>query len=255
MSRKAELPRITSGKSKGNLNTGYRLLDIPKVKTKLVRLSEENCEVIFGARVSTDESTKELAKEVVQPLKQALDRAKTRSGDFDVFVVRHDASPVLERRSTRLSTDKLAERFLPDSPVPSPAQALLARRESEARWSYLQEFGAYTSEQIADNRSRAKNRHALANRWRSEGKVFAVELRGQRLYPGFQFDPETFAPRPIVASALAALPRAEMSDWEVALWWVAGNDWLEGLRPVDAMQENPEAVASAAARLAEPSPL
>ena len=107
---------------------------------------------------------------------------------------RHRGTGRRSENPMRLSTDTLAERLLPDSPVPSPAQALQAQRESEARWSLLQEFGAYTSEQIADNRSSAKNRHALANRWRSEGKVLAVELRGQRLYPGFQFDPETFAP-------------------------------------------------------------
>lgn len=153
------------------------------------------------------------------------------------------------------STDELAERMLPEAPVPSPAQATLAQRESHARWSMLEEFGAFTSEELADHRSQAKNRHALANRWRSEGKVFSVELRGRRLYPGFQFDPETFAPNPIVAEVLAALPRDQMSDWEVALWWVAADPWLEGRRPVDVLQEDPELVAAAAAGLSEPSPL
>lgn len=153
------------------------------------------------------------------------------------------------------STEELAERMLPEVPVPSPAQATLAQRESQARWGMLEEFGAFTSEELADQRSQAKNRHALANRWRSEGKVFAVELRGRRLYPGFQFDPETFAPEPVVAEVLAALPREEMSEWEVALWWVASDPWLEGRRPVDVMREDPEAVSAAAAGLAEPSPL
>jgi hypothetical protein len=155
----------------------------------------------------------------------------------------------------RPSTDELAERMLPEVPVPSPAQATLAQRESQARWSMLEEFGAFTSEELADQRSQAKNRHALANRWRSEGKVFAVELRGRQLYPGFQFDPETFAPEPIVAEVLTALPREQMSDWEVALWWVASDPWLDGDRPVDLMREDPEMVTKAASALAEPSAL
>ena len=46
-----------------------------------------------------------------------------------------------------------------------------------------------------------------------------------------------------------------MSDWEVALWWVASNDWLAGDRPVDTMHDDPEAVSEAAGHLAEPSPL
>lgn len=154
-----------------------------------------------------------------------------------------------------LATDELIERMLPDAPVPTPAQALQAQRNSEARWELLREFGAHTSEEIADRRSRAKNRHALANRWRSEGKVFAVDFKGQQLYPGFQFDHETFAPDPLVSEVLAALPREEMSDWEVALWWTAGSGWLDGARPVDLMREAGEAVVAAAAHEAEPSPL
>jgi len=158
-------------------------------------------------------------------------------------------------KSVRPSTEELAERMLPESPVPSPAQASLAQRESQVRWGMLEEFGAFTSEELADQRSQAKNRHALANRWRSEDKVFAVELRGRRLFPGFQFDPETFAPEPVVADALAALPREQMSEWEVALWWVAADPWLDGDRPVDVMQEDPDSVVAAAAGLAEDSPL
>jgi len=157
--------------------------------------------------------------------------------------------------AVRPSTDELAERMLPETPIPSPAQAVLAQRESQTRWDMLEEFGALTSEELADQRSQAKNRHALANRWRSEGKIFAVELRGRRLYPGFQFDPETFAPESVVADALAALPREQMSDWEVALWWVASDPWLEGCRPVDLMQEDPEAVTAAAAGLSGSTPL
>jgi hypothetical protein len=154
-----------------------------------------------------------------------------------------------------LATAELAERMLPDAPIPSPAQALLAQREARVRWETLQEFGAFTSEELADQRSQARNRHALANRWRREGRIFSVELRGRRLFPGFQFDPVTFAPEPLVARVLEALPREEMSEWETALWWVAADPHLAGRRPVDLMRSEPEAVLAAAAALAGSSPL
>jgi hypothetical protein len=166
----------------------------------------------------------------------------------------HPPPAATESALTRPSGNLLIEGLLPDAPIPSPAQALQAQSNAEARWGLLQEFGAYTSEDIADRRSQAKNRHALANRWRSEGKVFAVEYRGQRLYPGFQFDPETFAPEPAVAAVLAALPRERMSDWEVALWWTAGNGWLDGERPVELLGDESERLTEAAGHLAEPSP-
>jgi hypothetical protein len=152
----------------------------------------------------------------------------------------------------RASTSELADRMLPDAAIPTPSQALLARGESRQRWSLLQEFGGLSSEEIADHLSRAKNRHAMANRLRTDGKIFSVPVRGRRVYPGFQFDSETFAPEPLVARVLAALPRAEMSEWETALWWVAADPHLQGRRPVDLMHTDPERVLEAAAALARP---
>jgi len=153
-----------------------------------------------------------------------------------------------------LSTSALTESLLPDAPLPSSDKILQARRNAAARWHLLQEFGAFSSDQIADLRSRAKNRHALANRWRNEGRIFAVEYRGQLLHPAFQFDPETFDPLPVISDALKALPRQDMSPWEIGLWWTADNGWLDGTRPVDVLDDQPEAVVQAAAKLAEPSP-
>jgi hypothetical protein len=234
--------------------------------------------LVWDSSISSNWTKQKLGKEILPPLKQALDEAKAGDQGIDLIMVRHDdraglvefKAPAGRGRRTlkkwpspsaratmalarRASTAELADQMIPDAPVPSPAQALLAQRESQARWALLEEFGAWTSEQIADNRSSAKNRHALANRWRAEGKVFSVELHGRRLFPGFQFDPETYAPEPIVAEVLAALPREEMSEWELALWWTAANDWLDWRRPVDAIDEEPEALTAAAAHLAEPS--
>lgn len=165
---------------------------------------------------------------------------------FHYELIRHDPE------SRRPSTSQLADRMLPDVAIPTPSQVLLAREESKQRWRLLQEFGALTSEEIAAHRSRAKNRHAMANRLRGEGKVFSVEVRGRQVYPGFQFDQETFAPEPLVAQVLAVLPRSEMSEWETALWWVAADPHLGGHRPVDLMHEDPEGVVEAAAALARP---
>lgn len=230
----------------------------PQVRVDVIVVSDEGerkgyvVETKYPTRIGSGKARQGRSKTI-----RVMDAGHVRStqgtGKSSLLAHKSLAAPIAS--AVRPSTDELAERMLPEAPVPSPAQAALAQRESQARWSMLEEFGALTSEELADQRSRAKNRHALANRWRSEGKIFAVELRGRRLFPGFQFDPETFAPEPVVAEALAALPRDQMSEWEVALWWVASDPWLEGHRPVDVMQEDPGAVAAAAAGLSEPSPL
>lgn len=159
------------------------------------------------------------------------------------------------------SSDKqagtLIDELLPDDPpaVPSSDALLQARSNAQARIELLREFGYRTAEQIAEGRSRAANRHALAGRWRKEGRVFAVDWKGRSLYPLFQFDGDG-DPRPIVREVLRVLPTDKMSEWEVALWWTAANGWLSSRRPVDLLDSpNEQQLTSAAERLSQPSPL
>jgi hypothetical protein len=148
----------------------------------------------------------------------------------------------------------LTDQLMPDLDLPSDAAAVLARRNAKHRTELLREFGALSGEQIAEERSRAANRHALAARWRKEGRLFGVPYRGQTLYPAFQFDDDGVL-RPVISEVLAALPRDEMSEWEVALWWTAGHGALGGRRPVDLLDEQPEQLVHAARRLSEPLPV
>jgi hypothetical protein len=156
--------------------------------------------------------------------------------------------------------EALVSAMLPSDPpaVPDETRVLMARRNAEARSRLLEEFGYLRADEIAEGRSRASNRGALASRWAREGRIFAVDWHAQRLYPAFQFA-EDRSPLPAIAAVLDALPRDEMSEWEVALWWTAANGWLRNARPVDVLLEDPDAaselLASAAAHLAEPSPL
>ena len=158
-----------------------------------------------------------------------------------------------EERLHERATD-LIEEMVPDLDLPSDATAVLARRNAKRRAELLQEFGALSGEQVAEGRSRAANRHALAARWRKEGRIFGVPYRGQLLYPAFQLD-EHGDLRPAIARVLAALPRERMSDWEIALWWTAANGRLRGARPVDLLDREPESLVAAARGLAEPLPL
>jgi hypothetical protein len=206
-------------------------------------------------KVSTQSQITDLTKKL-EKARSRVERERQRAKAAERKLSNRSLrSPVVEFRPQRPSTGLLADRFILDSPVPSPAQALQGQRNGEARWELLVEFGAYSSGEIAEHRSRAQNPYSFASRWRREGKIFSVPHLGKRLFPGFQFDPETLDPYPVVALVLAALPREEMSDWEVALWWTADNGWLDGRRPVDLMDEDPDAVVAAARRLAEPTPL
>lgn len=152
----------------------------------------------------------------------------------------------------RARLEQLVEQMTPELDLPSEPKLRQARRNAEARTRLLQEFGALTGDQIGEEHSKAQNRHALAARWRKEGRIFGVPYRGQTLYPGFQFDPAGGGVKASVHDVLDQLPRSEMSDWECALWWTAGNGWLDGRRPVDVIDPDPDAVIAAAGRLGGP---
>jgi hypothetical protein len=145
---------------------------------------------------------------------------------------------------------ELIDAIAPEHPeLPTPAAVLQARRNAEARNALFAEFGALRSAEVAELAgSRAANRAALANRWRGEERVMAVQVGDELLYPGFQFTSEG-KPHPTVALALAELrSNGHVSDWQAALWFVAANGWLGGRRPVDLLDAEPDAVVDAAAR-------
>jgi hypothetical protein len=130
----------------------------------------------------------------------------------------------------------------------SAAAVLQARRNAQARRRFLEEFPALTSTEVAEAaNSRAANRASLANRWRDEGKVFAVRLGDQQLYPAFQFDDQG-RPLPVITRVLKRLSEGDLTDWQTALWFTTPTGWLGGARPADLLTAEPDAVTEAAAR-------
>ncbi len=145
---------------------------------------------------------------------------------------------------TRRRLEDVIEAMLPES-IPSPAEVWHAQQSAQARSELLAEFGAFTAEQVADQAgSRARNRSALASRWHSEGRIFAVTWHGRVLYPAFKF--RDGRPSPTVERATPILRARGLDGWPLALWFTTPTGWLWDARPVDLLEEDPEAVLAAA---------
>lgn len=158
------------------------------------------------------------------------------------------SSPAPRFEGSRRGLPEIIEAMMP-SQVPTAPMVLQARRNSAARVELMNEFGLLSSSDVAElNQSKAENRAALASRWKSEGKVFSVKHDGRDWFPGFQFETDG-RPREIVGRVLGAL--GEARGWETALWFTGPSGYLAGRRPVDLLDDAPEAVVEAARREAE----
>ena len=132
---------------------------------------------------------------------------------------------------------------------PHPAVLDQARRNAEFRADFMERYDVLDAGQVHRlYGSKADNTAALAGRWRSAGKIFAVEHQGSFFYPAFQFD-GAGRPKPVVADVLHAL--GKRGPWQIASWFTAPNGWLPDDRcPVEVMDAAPDAVAAAAREVA-----
>jgi hypothetical protein len=119
-----------------------------------------------------------------------------------------------------------------------------AGHHARLRTRVLRDFGALSAAQVADmGGSTAGNRSQLGYRWRHEGRIFAVSYGGASWYLPFQFDLEG-RPLPVIAEVLRALEGWD--DWDVAVWFVRPNGWLDRQCPVDFLGNHPDWVVAAA---------
>lgn len=103
------------------------------------------------------------------------------------------------------------------------------------REGFIEKIPTWTAQQVADQGGHnAKNKSALASRWASEGKVFAVKWGGKVLFPQFQF--RHGEPRPIIAKILQALGH-QSGNWDRAFFFASPNAYLNGDRPMDRLDE------------------
>jgi hypothetical protein len=172
----------------------------------------------------------------------------------EAAILAGSSAPALARAMTEWSRQQDAYREVLEALAPkdrgslSAAAVLQARRNAQARRAFLNEFPAMTSSEVADAaNSRAANRASLANRWRDEGKVFALRVGDQQLYPGFQFDADG-RPHGVLRRVLQHLTEGDLDDWQTALWFTSPTGWLGGKRPVDLLSDQPGAVVDAASR-------
>jgi hypothetical protein len=125
------------------------------------------------------------------------------------------------------------------------------RRNAELRVRFVKEVPLLTSAGVAKlSGSAARNASAKASRWKSEGRIFSVTHGGIHHYPAFQFEADSGAPFRAMQDIIEVF--ANLSDWQIALWFIAPNAWLGNRAPLDAFARDPQAVIDAARQAVAP---
>jgi hypothetical protein len=174
-----------------------------------------------------------------------------QGADIVILAADHTVATQVKRLTLALAKSQLlTERLIDAMFVPggtaSPAAARQAQRNAKARQALIDEFGLYDTDDVAElSGSTASNRSATASRWLANKRIFAVNHKGARLYPSFQFGTDG-QPRRVIAGVLAAFEPYGLDGWETALWFTTASGWLDDQRPVDLLTREPKRVIAAA---------
>jgi hypothetical protein len=150
---------------------------------------------------------------------------------------------LLERRRERIQ--QLVDILTQDVEI-RELDARQARMRANAVRAVLSGAEWLTAETIGKLGEFSKsNLAAPANRWKKEGKTFAILHQGQDRFPRYALD-ETYRPLPSMEPILAIL--GPVSSWSIAAWFESTNGWLKNRRPRDMIATDPRGVLRAAER-------
>jgi hypothetical protein len=123
--------------------------------------------------------------------------------------------------------------------------------EAALRVAVDREFGVWSAAEAGRRvGSRGHSPTAAIRRWAAQGKLLVVPVAGLDHYPGFAFGPDG-RPRPALRAVETAFA-GRRAGWSLVAWLVTPLDEIGGARPVDRLDDDPEAVVAAARRAANP---
>ena len=86
---------------------------------------------------------------------------------------------------------------------------------------------------------------SIVGRWITQRAAVQLVWRSQTYFPWFQFAHNPISIRRPVADVLLEL-RDTFDDWDIALWFASGNEWLDHGSPIEAIGHDAAEVVRAA---------
>ena len=127
-----------------------------------------------------------------------------------------------------------------------------ARRNAQRRETFLAEYPCLNAQEVDRlHGPAASDASSRSLRLIDERRIFGLGLRGDRVFPEFQFD-ESGQPKAVIARILKALG-TDIGPWQTAIWFTTPNQRLGKRRPVDLLDSAADEVVDAASRRSEPN--
>lgn len=158
-------------------------------------------------------------------------------------------APIIIRKLVDRETaalEKLVDALVPT--VALPEHLLVeARMNAEARKAVLESSEWINAVQLSKMAGFfGRNESAQPNKWKREGRIFAIRHRGADLFPDYALDAEKqFRPLPGLAPVLKVFDN-QLEGWDIAIWFASANSFLGGACPKDLLRTAPTCVLEAA---------
>jgi hypothetical protein len=151
---------------------------------------------------------------------------------------------IIDRQNQKFNS--IIEALMPDIPLPKH-KLIEARMAGEARKAVLESGDWLTASQIAVMADfSATNPSAQPNKWKKDGRIFAINHHGADYFPGYALDPSAeYRPAKGLAKVLDVF-RGHKNEWGLAYWFASVNSFLGGKRPQDLLLNKSERVIAAA---------
>lgn len=141
---------------------------------------------------------------------------------------------------------KIVDALVPSVPLPQHL-ILEAQMNAEARTAVLESAEWLTAAQLSKLAGfSGQNASAQPNKWKREGRIFAIRQQGNDYYPGYALDGDAgYRPLKGLAPVLRCF-EDQLDEWDIATWFASVNGFLGGARPMDLIKAAPERILAAA---------
>lgn len=149
-------------------------------------------------------------------------------------------------KTQQATIEQIISLLVPKAPI-RPAVFKEAQMLAKAKKAVLESGDWLSAGDIANLAEfTSRNPSSQPNKWKREGRIFAIRHNGSDYFPIYALDKATgYRPLPAMAEVLQVFD-GKKDGWGLAYWFASVNSFLGGKRPQDLLVAAPARVVAAA---------